>query len=213
MKPHQLAVAVLALCAGASAAARAESETRPIGPIDAIALAGAARLEITVGQSESLTLDGDSALLREVVTEVRGTTLHIGREPEAWRAMEWLDRGLTIRVSLPRLTALQLSGSNQASIAGLDGDRVSLALNGSNQLQAHGKLGKLALRLNGSARADLSDLAVEDAEVNVHGSGHAILQLHQSLAATVHGSGKVVYAGDPVRVTADMHGNGSIERR
>src|ERR1700687_3976981 len=118
MKPHLLAVAILALSAGVAAAVRAETESRAVGPFDASVLAGAARLDITVGQAESLILEGDGNLLREVVAEVHGKTLHIGRQSDSWRALDWLDRGLTVRVSLPRLTALELSGSSRASIAG-----------------------------------------------------------------------------------------------
>lgn len=217
MKLRQIAVPVLTgsflLCSGVPSRAFDDTQTRSVGAFDAIVLGGAARLEIAVGAAQSLVLEGDDALLRQIVTEVRGNTLYIGREPDEWRSSRRFDRSLVVRVALPRLTSLELSGSSNASVTGLASDSASVALHGSNELTAHGQLGRLTLRVNGSARADLSDVAVDDATVTVNGSGDVLLQPHRSLVATVRGSGRVTYAGEPIQVTANTHGSGTVERR
>jgi Putative auto-transporter adhesin, head GIN domain len=214
---NQRHAALLAVAAGALisatpiTSARAETETRPVGAFDAITFGGAGRIEITVGQPASLQLEGDSALLKEITTEISGSTLRIGREPGAWP--RWREDGLVVRISLPKLTALNLHGSSTASVTGLAGDSTTVSLHGSNDLTAHGQAGRLAVQVHGSGRADLSDVAAEDATVSINGSGDVAVQPHHSLAATVHGSGLVTYAGDPAEVTTNLHGSGRIERR
>jgi len=209
VKSIRVVLAFLALCT----AARAETVVRTVRPFDTVVLAGAARLEVNVGPPMSVTLEGDPGLLGEMVTEVHGKTLYIGREAQSSKLLGQRDRRVTVRVGLPHLAALRLNGSSRTSILGLAGENVTLAMRGSGQLHAQGALRRIELQIVGSARADLSAVAVEEAVVRVRGSGRAHLRPGRTLTATVRGTGRVIYSGEQVHVAAETSGGGKVERQ
>ena len=89
----------------------------------------------------------------------------------------------------------------------------SIALSGSGDLTAKGWLDGLALVVNGSGQADLSDLVAAKASATINGSGDATVHPGESLAAMVNGSGNVSYLGDGARVTSVIHGSGQVEKQ
>lgn len=100
------------------------SETRPVDSFDSIDMQGAARLEITVGETESLVIEGREKMISRVATDVRGGTLHIESKPKDWFISTGRPR-IRIKVTLPRLESLHVEGGNDVRLAGFE-DRKSV---------------------------------------------------------------------------------------
>jgi hypothetical protein len=64
--------------------------------------------------------------------------------------------------------------------------------------------------VSGSGEYAGSDLATQQTEVEVSGSGNAKVNVTDSLTATVTGSGNVTYTGNPAQVQQDSSGSGDI---
>ena len=62
---------------------------------------GAARLEITIGQPESLVIEGRASSIERVETEVRHNTLFIESKPRDW-FMSNNRRRITLKITVPK---------------------------------------------------------------------------------------------------------------
>ncbi len=117
---------------------------------------------------------------------------------------------LTARVRMPKLDEAMLAGSGDIEVEGFDGGKTSLVIAGSGYIEADGKLDYLRLTINGSGRADVPDLEVEDADVTINGSGNVLVRVSGNLEATINGSGDIEYIGEPEHVRSSVRGSGHI---
>jgi len=187
------------------------SEHRDVGSFDSISLEGAARLEINIGEPMSVLVSGNQKAVARVETSVSGGTLRIKN-----KARDWVIRNnprLTVQVTLPKLESLELEGGTDVSLAGLHGGDTTIKAAGAVNIEAHGELDELTVRLAGAGHADLSKLAVTDAKVTVDGVGSVIVNPRESLDATMNGVGAIFYTGSPRKVNTRMNGVGTISRQ
>ncbi len=68
-------------------------------------------------------------------------------------------------------------------------------MSGSGTFHAAGKVGKLDLTILGSGSAEMADVSVDSAKVNVLGSGGATFSSDGDVDATILGSGSVTVKG------------------
>jgi hypothetical protein len=195
--------------------AGAETETRTTEPFTAVSFGGSWSIEVTVGKENSVTIEGSKSALARVKTEVVDGELRIGLEHSGFSLFggNHDTDGLVAHVTVPKLTAFALQGSGDAKIVGLDGGAATLALSGSGDLKAKGRLDVLTLVVNGSGDADLKDLVATKATATVNGSGDATVHPTESLAVIVNGSGQVTYVGEGTKVTSVVHGSGTVEKQ
>jgi Putative auto-transporter adhesin, head GIN domain len=220
MKLHHrfvLPILVIATLSALSGCDRSESrgptrtETRQLESFDAIEMKGAARLEITVGKPQSVSIEGREAALARIDTQVRGGTLHIESRFKDWVVAQGRSR-LTIRISVPSLQALRLQGGNDVRLAGFDGGHSTIEVEGAANIEADGRLEALTVRLAGAGHADLSRLVAEAAKVSVDGVGSVTVHPTDTLDATMNGVGAIFYIGNPREVNTRMNGLGTIGR-
>jgi Putative auto-transporter adhesin, head GIN domain len=214
---HRLALvaAALALCAcGDSDHDRSPmgSETRELGAFESISMQGAARLEITVGPTQSVVVEGRERAIGRVTTDVRDGTLYIETRRKDWFVTNSRSR-LTLRIAVPKLAALKLEGGNDVRLTGFDGGVSSINVTGAAHIQADGRLDELTVHMAGAGHADFSKLSVNDANVTVDGVGSVIVHPQETLNATMNGVGAILYTGSPHRVNTRMNGLGTIGQR
>jgi hypothetical protein len=188
------------------------SETREVGPFAAVDMSGAARLEITVGQPESLVLEGRASSVERVKTEVRHNTLFIESKPRDW-FMSSNRRRITVRISVPRLQSLQVEGGNDVRLTGFDGGDSTIQASGAAHIFAEGRLTALTVRMAGAGHGDFSRLIADQAKVTVEGVGSVIVHPKDTLDATMNGVGAILYTGSPREVNTRMNGLGTIARK
>ena len=105
--------------------------------------------------------------------------------------------GLSVKVTVPRLDGVALSGSGSICAQGLDAEQLQVALSGSGDVELAGRARRLDIHMSGSGDTDATALAASDVAVDISGSGDADLVAHETLDVAISGSGDVRYAGDP----------------
>ena len=194
--------------------ARASEEARELPAFDAVTFGGAGDLFITVGEEQSVVLQGDPRLLEEVETKVKNGRLYIKRDDRSWFSFSREDYGpLTVLVTVPELDGAMLAGSGNLDVEGLKGGETKLTIAGSGNIDAEGTLETLHLTIHGSGDINTEKLVVADAEVTINGSGDVIVNVENDLKATINGSGEIAYVGEPDNVKSTVRGSGSIQRQ
>jgi hypothetical protein len=188
------------------------TETREVGEFDSIDMEGAARLEISVGSPESLTIEAREDVAKRVNVEVRGDTLHIKSKPKDWFISNGRPR-VTLRITVPKLESLQLEGGNDVRLTGFDGGESRIRAQGAAHIKAKGRLDELTVHMAGAGHADLSDLIADEAKITVDGVGSVYVHPKDTLDATMNGVGAILYTGSPREVNTHMNGLGTIGRR
>ena len=98
------------------------------------------------------------------------------------------------------------------SVTGIKAPALTMTLSGSGILTATGTATRLDVTLDGSGKAQLSQLTASDAHAVPSGSGVIQVTATTSLDAAVSGSGVVFHGGNPPRVTTSVTGSGTVMR-
>jgi len=206
-----------------------KDETRPVRNFNRIRIEGTGLAQISQGQTDSLTITTDDNLLPYLISEVHSGELRIYVKP-GYSISPSQQVRYTITVN--NLAALDLSGSMQAEMPALKGDKLLLQVSGAGQVKIDdvqlneldvkisgsgsvsvaGKASDLDLDSSGSASLKAEDLACLHAKVKMSGSGEAMLWVAQTLEARLSGSASVQYYGAPA-VTQNTSGSASVQGR
>ena len=209
----------------------ADDETRKVSGFTGIASAGSYNIIITMGNSESLRLEGDDEQIAEIETVVEEGTLKIRNKK---RTGSWNNnRNGTVNIyvnakSLKNITlsgsgdidvkgivksadlATTLSGSGSISLA-LDATNYSVTISGSGEIRASGKADNARINVNGSGDFEGKGLRTNVASAKVSGSGDISINVDEALDAAMSGSGNIRYSGG-ASVKSTKSGSGNITR-
>jgi hypothetical protein len=118
---------------------------------------------------------------------------------------------LAAKVEVPDL---RIAASGGAKLAIDDLRATSLRLEGSGALDARlaGVVERADVQISGAGQVGAEGLRTREATVRVSGVGNVVLNVEQTLQATISGAGNIEYIGDP-RVTEQISGIGRIRRR
>lgn len=207
-----IATLVLSACGEGSDLGSVRTETRSVGSFDSISMVGTARLEIAVGDRESLSIEGKEKVISRVSTEVDGNTLYIKSKHRDWIAAGSSPR-IKVRITVPRLVSLKLEGGNDVKLTGFDGGASAIRVEGAAHIKANGRLDELTVFMAGAGYADLSNLVADTTKVTVTGVGRVFVHPADTLDATMNGIGAILYTGSPREVNTHMNGLGTIGRK
>ena len=202
-----------------------KTETRNVENFDKIELTDVGTLILTQGEHESLTIEADEELLKELTTEVRHGTLVLGFEND-WLnrfgkiAASVLDRSknkityyLTV-VNLEKISMsgkcdleceslkadnlkLKVSGKGNLTFTHLDCNALEVSISGRGEFSAAGRADLQKIRISGSGEYEAPELASQSVKINISGHGNATIQVEESLDITISGKGQVNYYGRP----------------
>jgi hypothetical protein len=141
-----------------------------------------------------------------VTTQLRAGRLDIGTTPGNLAARA----PMFVSVTVPALDGLVLSGAGNIAVTGLDSRTLGVALPGAGNIHVTGSTTRLDVRLGGAGTLNLHGLVARDARATLAGNGTILLTATRRLAATVSGTGTVVYAGGPRSVRQRVTGSGTI---
>jgi hypothetical protein len=222
--------AVLLALGGPAAAQAANAAQRQfnVGAFDRITLAGAPLVLVSVGPAQSVRAEGPAAALDKMEAVVERGSLQIRLKKPYRNNSNWRDfRGVTFRVSVPRLVgstiagagdmridkiegrrfAGTVAGSGDLDIATLQVDDAQFTMAGSGDLRAKGSARQASLTVAGSGNIAARDVVTRTASVSIAGSGDAQLTAQDSAAISIVGSGNAAIAG-PARCTVTRMGSG-----
>lgn len=184
-----------------------------VADFNAVSLRGADNVVVRAGPGFAVTATGDSALLDRLEIRKDGTTLRIGRKGGDWK---WNgDKGATITVTLPRLTAADIAGSGDMTVDRADGDfsgsiagsgdlrvaelrggKADLSIAGSGDLSiGGGTASDLSISIAGSGDVDTAGLKAARGDISIAGSGAVRAMATDTAAISIVGSGGVTLTG------------------
>lgn len=159
-----------------------------------VRVAGPDDVTIRRGDVFSITATGPRDVIDELDIRVDGDTLAIGRKREGFSVGRAGGEDVDIRITMPRLTALRLTGSGKIDADAVEGEAVEAAVTGSGDL----RIGKLtakraAVTLAGSGDVDIDGGTAGEADYEVTGSGSidADALAVTTLGISITGSGDV----------------------
>lgn len=115
-----------------------------------------------------------------------------------------------IVVTAPKVSSFKLDGSGDLEIRNYNQAAMTLALNGSGDVDASGQTAGLMLATAGSGDAELEELRAANAEIALSGSGNADISASNLVKIAISGSGDVNMNTQPVSETSTISGSGSV---
>src|SRR5690606_20860261 len=104
---------------------------------------------------------------------------------------------------------LNIHGSGNIHAA-VEADSLDAALNGSGDMQLSGKVADVGVKTAGSGNFEGKELVVDNAKIHIFGSGDSTIYAKNALEARIHGSGSVLYAGNPT-TDVKVRGSGKVK--
>jgi Putative auto-transporter adhesin, head GIN domain len=182
------------------------TQTRNVADFARIDNRDSVDVRLTVGEPQQLRVRAGEKVIGDVGTEVRDGTLVVTFDHDGFGGDD-----VVVEASVPTLHGVKASGSGDIDVDGIGAGAFDLRSDGSADIELAGRVGRLAVDLDGSGDADLEALTAREARVDVSGSGDAEVGVAQRLDVEVDGSGDVRYHGRPA-LTQHVDGSGDLSR-
>lgn len=224
------AFAAMAWLAAASAVAQPVQTFTP-GAFDRVVVTGQARIELSQGDKDQVTVVGDAEAARGIVMDVtRRGELLVSTEGD-WKF--WSSTPVLLRVQMREIRQLTISGMSdivaprairaedlRVVISGkgdvrmpnLTARQLRFDISGAGDADLGGAVDELVLQVSGAGRVSAGKLRAKDANVRVSGAGNSDLWVTDELNVVVSGPANVSYWGNP-NVRQRVSSFGSIVAR
>ncbi len=232
MKSSIQVLFILVLSILTNNSAVAQNQTRNVGRFEGVNLGMAANLFVTQGNTSSVVIEASEDALEHIETEVKGGILVIKTDNDWNWWKSWKAKNVKIYITNPTFEHLSVSGSGKIQgenslqsktmyigVSGsgevdLDIKTVDLEskISGSGNMDLRGSARNTQLSISGSGNLDAENLASENCEVRISGSGNCRIQVDNSLDSRVSGSGNIYYRGNPAKLSNKTSGSGSIKK-
>jgi hypothetical protein len=146
------------------------TENRSVSNYTGIELGTPGKLDITIGSSESLSVEADDNLLQYIQTDVSGGRLVIKTRPGVTLQPV---RPIEYHLSVLKLNSISISSSGDITVPDLKSDAFSIAISSSGNLSMQ-KLdcSSLRVRISSSGDASVSQIIAESISVEISSSGN-----------------------------------------
>ena len=130
--------------------------------------------------------------------------------------IRWCDncravKGLEVIVSGVTLHNVALNGADiDIQLGRLNQDRLSLALSGTGEIGAAGRIDRLDASISGSGNIQMAEATVRRANVHIAGSGDVAVNPKDEANVSVAGSGRVRMTAMPARLNQSVTGSGGV---
>lgn len=153
---------------------RIVDETRSVGDFTAISVAAGIQVKVEAGPRSALALRGEDNVLPHVRTEIKGSTLQIGFEPNLSMSTR---QPVVIALRAPRLDELGASGGSLLDAATPTGASLRIAASGGSRvhLSASVKPRRLDIDSSGASEITIDEVEVAEARIGTSGAGFVSL--------------------------------------
>lgn len=206
-------------------------ETRKVSGFSGITSSGSYNVFITMGNTESLRLEGNTEVISQIETIVDNGVLKI-RNKKQMNLRNWNNGGkVSIYINAKTLNSIILNGSGDIEVSGLvkakqlsntisgsgsislgiDAKDYAATISGSGKIRVKGKAENAKITVSGSGDFEGKSLHISNASAKVSGSGDISLAADKNLEAVMSGSGNIRYSGN-ANVKSTKSGSGSISK-
>lgn len=178
------------------------SRTFELTDFDRIEVAGVYELKVAVGSDFSVEISGPEKEMARVEARVDDGVLILDqRKHERGRIHR---DGVSATVTLPALSALDISGVVDGEVSGVVADDFDIDLSGVGDLEVAGECAALTAHVSGVGDLDAENFKCKTVKVTVSGVGDASVYASEAVEARISGIGDINVHGSPARV--DKHG-------
>ncbi len=219
-------LAALALAVPTFAAERTVSTT----DFDRLRVDGGFIVEVRSGAAASARIIGSQAAIEATSVSVQGRQLNIRRNRSTWGGYPGqTPPAATVRVTVPGLSAVWVSGPAKVSVdrmkglrlaASLEGpgslaigniaaDRLDVGVVGAGNVALAGTVGNMTAILRGAGTLDAAKLMVADLKLTSETAGNVTIGVRRAATVTMTGTGSVVVLGSPACTVKNI-GSGTV---
>jgi Putative auto-transporter adhesin, head GIN domain len=213
---------------GVAGSGSGNTRSYQVADFTGVELRGPDDVDVRVGSGFSVRAEGDEATLGKLKIERVGDTLRVGRIRQ--NGISWSSgKGVTVYVTMPRMTAASLAGSGDLSVDRVEGggfkgsiagsgslalgaievSDADLSIAGSGNISVGGSAGKLGVDIAGSGDVNGSRLKAQSANVSIAGSGGVRAAVDGAAKVSILGSGDVDL-GPRAKCSVSKMGSGSV---
>lgn len=206
------------------------SEERNVTDFIGINLGGPYHVHLKQGDKISLRIEGDTELIKNVVTTVEDEKLKIYPEEPKKNPRE---KGTVhIYITMKKIQNLAVSGSGEIESEGLitskelklavsgsgvinlnvNAQEISSSISGSGNIKLNGENESSKTSISGSGNYYGKELHAKKVTVAVSGSGNATIYASEEITGAISGSGNLYYTGDAKVVNIHKSGSGSSKK-
>jgi hypothetical protein len=187
----------------------ADAQPRRVGPFTAVEAGGKFRVEVTVGQSQSVEVTGADA--DQIATTIRGDELLLTPAQRTWFGPE-PDFDAVVHITMPRVNRLQAMRGADMRATDLRVGALSLDAAMGGQLKVSGVCTRLDASASMGGMIDARDLDCASANASASMGGSVDVRAHDAGEASASMGGSVDVRGEPARrsSSATMGGDVSI---
>lgn len=193
---------------GLTGSGNKKSEKRDVSGFMEIEASGAVTLEIVSQKDFSVEVEADDNLLSLIKTEVSGDVLKISSKDKISPKTKIL-----VKVSMPELDSLNVSGASAATATNLKADLLKLEASGASKIKVEGQANILESNASGASGIDAEGLKVENADVEASGASNTTVSATNELKANASGASTIYYTGEPKSVSPKSSGASSVKKK
>ncbi len=193
---------------GIRGSGNAKTETRNLSDFKQIKAGGAIKLEIAAQKDFGVSVETDDNLLEYITTEVSGDTLVIGSKGNISPSSM-----ISIKVSMPELVDLDISGASTATVTGVRSDSLQLQASGASKIKIDGEAKTLETNSSGASGIDAENLVADNAKAEASGASSVTVNAVNNVEAIASGASTVTYAGNPKNITQNSSGASTIKKK
>jgi hypothetical protein len=182
-------------------------QKRDTQPFTSISTEGAYNINVVCQKGQTFEIEGDDNILPLITTDVSNSVLHL-KSSQPYSVGE----PITVRISLPNLEGLSVSGAGNIDVAGLKGEKFVIDANGAPQIKVSGTSKEVHINANGAGKIDTHSLHASKGTVESKGVSHVDVDVADQLDITISGPSTVTYEGDPT-INKTIHGPGKVQKR
>lgn len=183
-------------------------DQRALSPFSSVAVSGHLNLKLELGPEQRVVIVGDDNIVPVIEAVVSGGKLSVSSS-KSYRSKE----DVTVKIVVPKLDGLDLSGATDAYLSKLDGPELTVNVSGAAKVLLDGKVERLVLDLSGASEIDGFGLKAKAVNVRASGAGDVKVYASESLEVMASGAVSVEVSGDPKNVSQNVKGAASITRR
>lgn len=184
-----------------------KTESRQLATFDEVEFNGVGTVEITIGQPQSLEITADDNLIDLITTEVIDRRLVV-RMTKRLRPKV----GVLVKATVADIKGLVLNGAGEATLKGVNNDRLQITVSGASEVTADGRTSNLQIAVAGAGDIQTAALQARNVSVDIAGAGSADVNASDNLNVSIAGAGDVRYTGNP-KITKAIAGAGSLAKK
>jgi hypothetical protein len=205
-----------------------QSEVRSLSSFKSVKASQAIDVYLKKGDKESARVEVSGVELKDVATEVEGSSLRIRlKDNHTWKKVNV--KVYVTYVSIDKIavtsaasvfsegpiksTHMDISASSAGSVElNLECSEVTVDTSSAGEVVIEGKTSRLQLEASSAGTVDAYNLEAESVNAEVHSAGSAKISVTKELQASASSGGSIKYRGNPSRTNTHSSSGGSVKK-